>query len=201
MHKPSWIFCSLVASFASVGFVSTAYAAPDSATAIPASLQTPADQQLLFKVVAQGDQIYVCQAKADQADQFEWTLKAPEAVLLNDKNQKVGTHYGGPTWESADGSAIVGQVKAKDNAPQADAIPWLLLEVKSHKGEGQFSAINWVQRVNTSGGKAPKTGCDRDQQGKQTRSGYSADYQFYGATQHAVNQNVVNPVSDHSEDY
>jgi hypothetical protein len=73
-------------------------------------------------------------------------------------------------------------VKAKENAPQADAIPWLLLEVKSHKGEGRFSAINWVQRINTSGGKAPQTGCDRDRQGTEVRVGYSADYQFFGTT-------------------
>jgi Protein of unknown function (DUF3455) len=175
MHKLFGISGGLMLSVAGLGWMNAVSAAP-----VPANLQAPADQQPLFKVLAEGDQIYVCKAKVDQADQFEWTLKAPEAVLLNEKKQTVGKHYGGPSWEANDGSTIVGQVKAKANAPQADAIPWLLLEVKSRQGEGRFSAINWVQRINTSGGKAPQDGCDRDRQGKETRVGYSADYQFYG---------------------
>ncbi|XQQ07286.1 MAG: hypothetical protein EDM05_60100 [Leptolyngbya sp. IPPAS B-1204] len=46
---------------------------------LPSEIQAPADQQLLLTVRAEGDQIYTCQAKANAPNQFEWTLKAPEA--------------------------------------------------------------------------------------------------------------------------
>lgn len=149
-------------------------------TRIPGSLQVPADQQFLMEVAATGDQIYTCQAKADQPNVYEWTLKAPEALLYNQQGQTVGHHYGGPTWEMNDGSQIVGQLQARADAPTADAIPWLLLQVKSHAGEGALSSVNWIQRVHTVGGKAPQNGCDASQQNREVRVPYSADYYFFG---------------------
>jgi len=44
---------------------------------------------------------------------------------------KIAKHYAGTTWESNDGSKVVGEVKAKDNGPDPNAIPWLLLSAKS----------------------------------------------------------------------
>jgi hypothetical protein len=147
---------------------------------VPTEIQAPTDQQLLLTVSAEGDQIYICQPKADAPALYEWTLKAPEAELLDQSGQVVGTHYGGPSWEMADGSKIVGLLNQKVDAPQTDAIPWLLLQVKSHEGEGMLSQVNWIQRVNTVGGKAPATGCDQAHQNQEVRVGYSADYHFYG---------------------
>jgi hypothetical protein len=158
------------------------------AQSIPSELQVPNGQTLLSTVQAEGDQIYICQASSTNPEQFEWVLKAPEAVLLQN-GKPIGKHYGGPTWESNDGSKIVGQVKNKVNAPQADAIPWLLLEVKSNQGNGSLSEVNWVQRIRTSGGKAPTTGCDRSTSNTTVRVGYSADYLFYSDTsKHGNNQ-------------
>ncbi|MBF2075169.1 MAG: DUF3455 domain-containing protein [Synechococcales cyanobacterium C42_A2020_086] len=147
---------------------------------LPSEIQAPADQQLLLTARAEGDQIYICQAKADAPNQFEWTLKAPEAVLYDERGQEIGHHYGGPSWELQDGSKIVGQLYSRVDAPQPDAIPWLLLQVKSHEGNGELNAINWIQRVNTVGGKAPVTGCDAANQNQEIRVGYSADYYFLG---------------------
>jgi Protein of unknown function (DUF3455) len=149
-------------------------------TTVPEALQVPADQQLLMEVAATGDQIYVCQAKADQPSTYEWTLKAPEALLYDRQGQTIGHHYGGPTWELNDGSQIVGQLQARADAPDATAIPWLLLQVKSHAGQGEFSAVNWIQRIHTVGGKAPQTGCDMTQQNQEVHVPYSADYYFFG---------------------
>ena len=70
-------------------------------------------------------------------------------------------------------------------SPKADApgpaIPWLLLRAKSTSGTGVFSAVSSIQRVRTVGGKAPASGCDRMQSGKETRVSYSAEYRFYAA--------------------
>jgi hypothetical protein len=158
--------------------LSLAMAQPASAE-IPTALQVPASQALIATVRAEGDQIYRCSASSGSPNQFEWALQAPEATLLKN-GVLVGKHYGGPTWESLDGSKIVGQVKTKANAPQADAIPWLLLQVKTHQGQGSLSQVNWVQRVDTSGGKAPSTGCDRAHENAIVRVGYGATYHFYG---------------------
>lgn len=112
--------------------------------------------------------------------QDEWTLKAPEALLYDDRGQEVGHHYGGPSWELKDGSKIVGQLQSKVDAPQTDAIPWLLLQVKSREGNGVLSSTNWIQRVNTADGKVPTTGCNAANQNQEIRVGYSADYYFLG---------------------
>jgi hypothetical protein len=173
MTRQSWQRLGTIAGLISLT-AGTAAAQP-----LPAELQVPNGQTLLSQVRAEGDQIYICQADTKNPDQFTWVLQAPEAVLL-ENGKTVGKHYGGPTWESNDGSKIVGQVKAKVNAPNADAIPWLLLEIKAQQGKGRLANVNWVQRVQTSGGKAPTTGCDRNTANTTTRVGYSAEYLFYG---------------------
>ena len=67
-------------------------------------------------------------------------------------------------------------MKARADAPQADAIPWLLLATKSDGAQGAFSRITSVQRVNTVGGVAPKTGCAQSSLGTVVRIPYTADY-------------------------
>ena len=93
----------------------------------------------------------------------------------------IGKHYAGPTWESNDGSKVVGEVKAKDAGPNASAIPWLLLSAKSTTGDGVFSHTQSIQRLHTVGGKAPADGCNQTLLGKETRVPYKATYFFYVA--------------------
>ena len=69
-------------------------------------------------------------------------------------------------------------MKASTDAPQADAIPWLLLVTKSVGSQGSFSKITSIQRVNTVGGVAPKTGCSQSTLGTNARIPYAADYYF-----------------------
>ena len=146
----------------------------------PDNLKVPTGQTLLLKGSATGVQIYECKAKVDKANQFEWTLKAPEADLF-DKGKKIIKHYGGPTWEALDGSKVIGSVKAKADAPTTDTIPWLLLQAKSNEGNGSLSKVTYIQRVETTGGKAPTQGCNQASVGKLSRVNYTADYFFYNA--------------------
>jgi len=148
---------------------------------VPDNLKVPQGEVLVLKAQAKGVQIYQCQAKADNSSQFEWTLKAPEAALLDDKAENIGKHYAGPTWEANDGSKVVGQVTERANSADRNAIPWLLLTAKSHEGNGIFSRVTSIQRVNTVGGKPPSTGCDSSHQGDQVRVNYEADYYFFRA--------------------
>ena len=65
-------------------------------------------------------------------------------------------------------------------SPQPDSIPWLLLRAKATSGNGLFTGVQYVQRLNTVGGNAPTSGCRQDQAGQQLRATYTADYVFYG---------------------
>ncbi len=148
---------------------------------VPDALKVPEGQVLLLEVQAVGVQIYECKAGQADSARFEWVFKAPEADLFDSAGKKVGRHYAGPTWESNDGSKVVGEVKAKDNGPDPGAIPWLLLTARSTSGSGIFGAVTSVQRLSTSGGRAPAEGCDKGQAGKEARVSYKAKYTFYGA--------------------
>ena len=147
--------------------------APDA----PAALQPPAGQVVYLEALATGVQIYECSQKPDSA--YEWTFKAPEASLATRSGQPLGKHYGGPTWEATDGSAVVGEVKARDPGPTSSAIPWLLLAAKANRGSGVFGSAKSIQRVATDGGLAPAEPCDTASLHKLVRVPYTASYYFY----------------------
>jgi len=44
---------------------------------------------------------------------------------------------------------------AEAPSPDPSAVPWLLLEATGHEGSGVLSKVTFIQRINTSGGKAP----------------------------------------------
>ena len=151
----------------------TAIVAPD----VPAALRPPAGQTLHLEALATGVQIYECSRKGDAG--FEWAFKAPEAALADRSGKSLGKHYAGPTWESNDGSTVVGGVAARDPGPLPSAIPWLLLSAKSNTGTGTFSATKSIQRVATTGGIAPASPCTAANLGEPARVPYTATYYFY----------------------
>ena len=145
---------------------------------VPDHLRPRADETFSMVVPAKGVQIYECRAKTDES-RYEWTFVAPEAELFDTRGNRIGRHYAGPHWESADGSKILGAVKERADAPSADAIPWLLLSTKSVGPHGSFGRVTSIQRVNTVGGIAPKDGCSQATAGKQARINYTADYYLF----------------------
>jgi hypothetical protein len=157
-----------------------ALAAPISVAAnIPESLIPSANEVLSLETRATGVQIYTCSARRDDPYKYEWTLSAPEAELRDTGGKRIGRHYAGPTWESDDGSKVIGEVKARDDGPDASAIPWLLLVAKSNSGNGVFAKTTSIQRLDTVGGKAPADGCGESQAGRQMRVPYTATYLFF----------------------
>ena len=155
--------------------VSLAIGACTTVVAIPDTLQ-PAQSALAMVVPARGVQIYECRAKGEG---HEWAFVAPDADLFDLHGQRIGHHGAGPYWQAADGSRVVGTVKARADAPAANAIPWLLLATKDTGPAGAFSGVTSIQRVNTVGGTAPAVPCTRDANGKQARIHYAADYRFF----------------------
>lgn len=153
-----------------------------STVAAPTEFPTPeGHKKALELTTAEGAvQIYTCAAKKDDPAQFQWTLKAPEAYLVDGQGNTVGKHYGGPTWEGNDGSKAIGDADKRQSRPAPDTIPWLLLPAR-YEGQGIFSGVTFVQRVNTVGGVAPATGADKANAGKEVRVKYKATYYFYKA--------------------
>ena len=99
--------------------------------------------------------------------------------------------FGSPTWQSSFDSSVVwgnkltGIAAGSDaSCPNTGAIPCLLLQaIGSQKGPagGKFmTKTTYIQRLNTTGGAAPATGCSAATDvGKQTLVPYTADYYFF----------------------
>lgn len=149
--------------------------------AVPANLNVAPTQALSLELKATGVQIYRCATAKDDTSKFEWQFVAPEADLFDQGGQKIGWHYAGPSWESTDGSKVVGTVQAQNTGPDANAITWLLLSAKSNSGTGVFGRTQSIQRLQTVGGKAPADGCNQTALGKEARMPYRAIYRFYTA--------------------
>jgi len=135
------------------------------------SIDVPPHSRLLLRAVGSGDQIYGCV-------NGNWALKAPDAKFLNQEGSVIGRHFAGPTWQLNDGSQITGKVVAKQVAPDATAVPWLLLD--SVGGTGRLGPVRFIQRTGTHGGNASDGSCS---QSAMRRVPYTATYSFYEAGQ------------------
>lgn len=146
-------------------------------TLIPEQIKAPAGYHPILTAHAKGDQIYQCSVNKDQ---YSWETKAPDAKLFDEQGNIVGNHTAGPLWEYKKGSRVVGRVLKKIEMAPGSAISWLLVEVVSHKGDGLFSNVGFINRINTRGGLPPSSVCNANHLGSEKRITYSADYVFYG---------------------
>ena len=140
----------------------------------------PADQSLIKQLHGVGVQIYECQPTKNDPAQYDWVFRGPEANLLTKGGRIVGKHYAGPTWEASDGSRVVAEAVGNSPSAKPNSIPWLLLRARATSGNGLFTRVQFIQRLNTVGGSVPGLGCRREQAGQQLRASYTADYLFYG---------------------
>jgi hypothetical protein len=147
----------------------------DGLVEVPAALNP--NKLSIFRVVsAKGVQVYIC--TRNPAGVTSWVLRGPDAQLFDQQNKPVGKHYAGPTWEGLDGGKVVGEMKTSLPAPVDKAVPWLLLDAKSHEGSGAFAQAKAIVRMGTTGGAAPGDGCDEARTGQELRVPYSAIYVF-----------------------
>ena len=147
--------------------------APDLPSGICDSVQVPEGNKVAFHTYASGVQVYKWNGTA-------WAFVGPVANLFADHNYRgqVGSHYGGPTWESNSGSKVVGR-RVADCSPNPSAIAWLRLEAVSTEGPGILDGVTYIQRVNTTGGLAPAApGLFVSEE---ARVPYTTEYYFYRA--------------------
>jgi Protein of unknown function (DUF3455) len=163
--------------------------------AVPANLIAPAGTRAFLEGHAIGTQNYIC---LPTATGFAWTFYGPQATLFNDQGKQIVTHFlsANPdetgalraTWQhSNDTSAVWAAAIQSSTDPMfvaPGAIPWLLLQVLGDEagptGGDRLTPTLYIQRVHTSGGVMPATGCAATTDvGKRTLVPYEADYVFY----------------------
>lgn len=131
---------------------------------VPVPVDLPANppkgNDRVITLYAEGVQKYKAQQIAGSNPvAYRWAFVAPQAVLYNSYNQNVGTHGAGPFWALSATDTLFAQAfsPAKTAAsPNANSIDWLLLMPKANKvPTGVFAGTAYVQRIATTGGKAP----------------------------------------------
>jgi hypothetical protein len=194
----------IIASLVSITFGQLAFADHLEVPPVPADIQAPAGNVPFLKGHAVGTQNYVC---LPSTSGFSWTFLGPQATLFlifkffnHDIQQQITTHFLSPnpgengmpraTWQSSlDTSAVWGRAIASSsdsNFVAQGAIPWLLLQVvgaeRGPTGGGFLTQTTFIQRLNTSGGTAPATGCGAPANvGATVLVPYTADYFFHRA--------------------
>ena len=167
---------------------------------VPTGLEVPAGHRPFLLGHATGTQNYIC---LPFSSNFVWTLFGPQATLFNDDDRQIITHFLSPnpdeggtaraTWQhSRDTSTVWAMATARSSDPgfvEPGAIPWLLLQVvgadRGPTGGHRLTETTYMQRVHTSGGLKPTTGCAlAPDVGKKTLVPYTADYFFYKDTGH-----------------
>jgi hypothetical protein len=179
--KTAITFGAAAISFAALVATGCATQAGAGPAGLPAALAVPAGHVLQLEARASGVQIYDCEARPDAGAPGSWKFRAPEATLSDSSGRALGRHFAGPTWESVDGSSVVGQVRASDPGPDAGAIPWLALTARSSSGSGVFALTRHILRVRTQGGLAPSQPCTAANARQEARVPYTAVYYFYRA--------------------
>jgi len=174
---------------------------------LPAGMApVPAGNELFLGTHAAGTQNYVCQPSGAGV---AYVLFTPQATLSGEDGVQVITHFNSPnpdepnadpkvvapqgtiraTWQFKDTSRVWAKVHQPDGAVTVDkdAIAWLLLDAVGHQsgptGGDKLKETTFVQRLNTTGGLAPKTGCSSlTDVGNKAFVPYTADYFFYKST-------------------
>ena len=149
-------------------FITVAFCSMAFPQAEQPSVEPPAGTTLLLTAAGEGAQVYTCAAG-------HWTLKAPDARLLDERGQEIGTHFAGPTWRLTDGSEVKGKMIASRPASDGSSVPSLLLQAVPASGTGKFANVTYIGRTETHGGAAGADPCTSGEK----RVPYAAKYSFY----------------------
>ena len=171
---------------------------------IPGNLVVDDGSEVFLVGHGVGTQNYVCVPSASSVTGVTFSLFTPEATLFNDDGKQLITHFFSPnsdpkvlppefgtirvTWEdSRDSSrvwAMLVEQSTNEQFVQKDAVAWLKLQTvgtdEGPTGGSRLTKVTFIQRLNTEGGLAPKTGCTSlEDLGHRAFVPYSADYFFY----------------------
>ena len=191
---PLFTAAIVLAGTLAVGLPRPAFADGITPPTVPGDIVVEAGNKPFLQGHATGTQNYTCQVSGSG---FAWTFSGPQAAV-SDSNGGIINHFlspnpdeGGtprPTWQRAqDQSTVWGRATGTSEDPAfvaAGAIPWLRLQAVGAEygpdGGDKLVQTTFIQRVNTSGGRAPSTGCSASTDVGTTQAvPYTADYIFY----------------------
>jgi hypothetical protein len=158
----------LLSVLTTVGVSATDNRAPE----VPDQIAVGEGFKVNFHGLGIGVQIYTW-------DGTSWGPATPRATLYDAEGNVVATHFAGPRWKSNSGSQVKGTVVQPTATVDTNSIPWVRLSAVNEGGNGIFAETKFIQRVNTFGGKSPKT--DGAFVGDIVEVPYVADYFFYRA--------------------
>jgi len=145
---------------------------------IAASLRVPASEAPAFVLNGNGVYIYQCRQAISDPNTYVWAFVVPDATLY-DGSRSVARHATIGLYESlSDRTSVSGVVRSSQPAGGAN-LPWVLIRAQPIGESGLFANVSSIQRVNTTGGAAPSSGCGPDNVGEEARVAYQADYYFY----------------------
>ena len=165
---PAILAPALVAACAA--FAPAALATDNRAPEVPDAIKVDDGHKVHFHGFGVGFQIYTWNGAS-------WGTAVPDATLFDEDGNVVSDHFAGPSWKSNSGSLVVGKLPPKAVIVDTNAIPWLRLEALTTEGPGVFAATTFIQRVNTTGGKAPSE--NGTFIGQVANAPYTADYFFF----------------------
>ena len=181
LPHPRRLLAGLCVAVATWSVAQPAHAAPTPPT-VPVDIAVPDGHKPFLLGHAVGVQTYTCTSSAAG---FAWGPATPLAGLYDDRGNVVVRHFGGPTWQANDGSAVVGR-RDRDVTVDATAIPWLRLSAASRTAgpDGdRLAATTYIQRIATTGGLPPAPErCGAATAGTAVAVPYTADYVFWKAT-------------------
>jgi hypothetical protein len=172
---------AITATTLGVGPVDHVVDAGRSGPEVPERIDVEDGHKVFLVGHAVGVQIYRCNPGATG---FTWGLVAPRADLYGDNGKLIATHYGGPTWEAADGSTVAA-TKVDGVIVDDTAIAWLLLKAAPRTqvdDDGRLTETTFIQRVATTGGLAPDPSTCTDDTVDDVEVPYTADYYFWKST-------------------
>jgi len=129
----------------------------------------------MLQLASRGVQIFRCEKREGT---LVWAFRQPQADLLDAAGKPVGKHGANFSFEHDDGSRLVSNIAAYDEAPKPTDLRWLLLTTRSF-GKGVLESVAYVQRINTSGGMPPPR-CEASQLNQLLRVDFTSDFVFYG---------------------
>jgi len=145
---------------------------------IAASLRVPASEAPAFVLNGNGVYIYQCRQAISDPNTYVWAFVVPDATLY-DGSRSVARHATIGLYESlSDRTSVSGVVRSSQPAGGSN-LPWVLIRAQPIGESGLFANVSSIQRVNTTGGAAPSSGCGPDNVGEEARVAYQADYYFY----------------------
>jgi hypothetical protein len=166
-----------------VALPAAAYAGPE-APSVPGKIAVGDGHKAFLVGHAVGVQIHECIPASPSG--YRWRFVGPRADLYDDSGNLLATHFGGPSWQTRDGSKITAALDG-DGTITVDptAIPWLRLKVTSATtgADGdRLLATTYIQRIQTTGGLAPAPeACNAGTVGSVAEIPYTADYAFWKA--------------------